>query len=153
MNKEYPVKNPISPEDKELLDKLYDVINGDQRPVLLGREGAHIDFPEPVFHLLVEIVKKMRRGQSVVLLSKNEELTTQAAADQLGVSRPHLVKLLERGEIEFHTVGSHRRVYLNHLIDYAKRRDAERSKRLRELSRKIAEEGFYESEYTGEDES
>lgn len=51
-----------SAKDRELLDKLYDVINGQERPVLLGREGAHIHFPEPVFHLLTDIVRKMHRG-------------------------------------------------------------------------------------------
>ena len=84
----------LSDQDRELLEKLYDVINGEERPVLLGREGAHVQFPEAVFHLLVEIVRRMHRGQGVAIIPRNEELTTQAAADCLGMSRPHLVKLL-----------------------------------------------------------
>lgn len=140
----------VSEHDRELLEKLYDVINGEERPVLLGREGAHIQFPEPVFHLLTEIVRKMHRGQSVVLLPENEELTTQAAANQLGSSRPYLVKLLEEGKIPFHMVGSHRRVYLKDLLAYQKKRDQERRAAMDALNKKLIDEDLYDADYTGE---
>ena len=139
-----------SPEhDRVLLEKLYEVINGNERPVLLGREGAHIQFPEPVFHMLTEIVRKMHRGQSVVILHENEELTTQAAANQLGVSRPHVVKLLEKGDIPFHMVGSHRRVYLKDVIRYQKQRDQERRAAFDALNRQLLEADLYDSDVFG----
>ncbi|MDF1813605.1 MAG: helix-turn-helix domain-containing protein [Verrucomicrobiales bacterium] len=141
-----------SPEDQELLDKLYNVINGRDRPVLLGREGAHIDFPEPVFHLLVEIVRQMRMGKSVSVVFGDDQLTTQAAADHLGVSRPFLVKLLESGEIPFHMCGTHRRVYLNDLLAYEEKRSAERRKHIDQLSDRLMDDGSYDehADYTGE---
>lgn len=141
-------KPSVSAEDRELLDKLYDVINGDERPVLLGREGAHVQFPEPVFHLLTEIVRKMHRGQSVVLLPENEELTTQAAANQLGASRPYVVKLLEDGMIPYHMVGSHRRIYLKDLLAYQKQRDRDRREALDSLNEELLEADLYDSDYT-----
>lgn len=142
---------PVSANDRELLDKLYDVINGEERPVLLGREGAHIQFPEPVFHLLTEIVRKMHRGQSVILLPENEELTTQAAANQLGTSRPYVVKLLEQGKIPFHMVGSHRRVYLKDLMTYQKKRDQERRAAMDELNQQILDADLYDAESTADE--
>ncbi len=51
-----------SEHDRELLEKLEDVINGDDRPVLLGREGAHSQFPEPLFHVLTKAVRMMASG-------------------------------------------------------------------------------------------
>lgn len=139
----------LSAEDRELLEKLEDVINGDERPVLLGREGAHIQFPEPLFHVLTKAVRMMASGQAVMLLSENEEFTTQAAANHLGMSRPHLIKLLDQGEIDFHHVGTHRRIYLKDLKDFETKRDRDRREALDALADKVIEAGLDSADYTG----
>lgn len=136
--------------DRELLEKLSDVINGHERPVLLGREGAHIQFPEPIFHILTEALRILVSGQGVTILSENEEFTTQAAANHLGMSRPHLIKLLDAGEIPFHYVGSHRRIYLKDLQAYESHRDLARRKQLDQLADRVMEAGLDSADYTGE---
>jgi excisionase family DNA binding protein len=138
-----------SEHDRELLEKLEDVINGDERPVLLGREGAHIQFPEPLFHVLTKAVRMMASGQAVILLSENEEFTTQAAANHLGMSRPHLIKLLDRDEIAFHYVGTHRRIYLKNLKEFEVKRDRSRRQSLDTLADKVIEAGLDSADYTG----
>lgn len=62
------------------------------------------------------------------------ELTTQEAADMLNVSRPFLIKLLEKGDIPFTTVGRHRRVGQRIFFAYMAERDQARSDALSELA-------------------
>ena len=120
------------------------------RPCLKGKDGTEILLPQAIFQLLVKILVDMRNGRAVVLLPEDETLTTQAAANYLGMSRQYFVTLLESGEIPFHRVGSHRRVTFKDLRDYAKKRDASRRTRLGSLFKKIKNAGLYEEAYTGE---
>ena len=143
--------NAIAPGDRALLERVQKVIDGHEGPLMIGREGAHVQVPEELFHLLTKAVRLLASGQSVTLLSENEEFTTQAAANFLGMSRPHLIKLLEQDEIPFHFVGTHRRVYLKNLKAYEKRRSLERREALDRLNEKIIAAGLYDSDYTGEE--
>ena len=113
-------------------------------PALIGAHGEKVELPDAVFRLLKDIVRNMQLGRAVVLIPENQQLTTQRAADLLGVSRPHLIKLLEAGELPHHKVGSHRRVYLRDLVDYQKRRDAERKLALYRIAKEAYEAGLYD---------
>lgn len=113
----------------------------EQLQLLLQEHGR---LPEPIYQLLMRIVSSMRKGQGVLLVPESGALTTQAAANYLGVSRPFLVGLLEEGEIPFYTVGTHRRVNMADVQAYAKKRDGDRRKRLDDLFDRIDQEGKYE---------
>ncbi|MBV7532613.1 helix-turn-helix domain-containing protein [Chitinophaga sp. sic0106] len=85
--------------------------------------GDGIEIPKSAVMLFFAILERMgSNGSFAVLFSGNdEEISTQQAAEILGVSRPFLVNLLEKGEIPFHKVGSHRRVKMEDLIKYEKK--------------------------------
>jgi excisionase family DNA binding protein len=59
----------------------------------------------------------------------------RSSAEVLSVSRPHLIKLLDRGELSFHRVGTHRRIKIEDALAYRERRDTERRATLAELTR------------------
>jgi excisionase family DNA binding protein len=113
-------------------------------PALFGSGGERLVLPDAVYRLLKEIVRNMQLGRAIVLVPENQQLTTQRAADLLGVSRPFLIRLLESGELPYHKVGSHRRIYLKDLIAYQKRRDAERKAALNRIAREAFESGLYD---------
>lgn len=52
------------------------------------------------------------------MVRQDRLMTTQEAADYLGVSRPTIVRLLERGEIPFERINTHRRVAFDDLERY-----------------------------------
>ena len=60
-------------------------------------------------------------------------LTTQQAADLLDVSRPYLIKLIEKGDIAHSMVGRHRRVKAEDVFAYKSARDKARAEALDEL--------------------
>lgn len=113
-------------------------------PALVGANGEKVELPNSVFRLLKDIVRNMKLGRAVVLIPENQQLTTQRAADLLGFSRPHLIKLLESGELRYHKAGSHRRIYLRDLVAYQKRRDAERRKALDLIAKEAHDAGLYD---------
>lgn len=121
------------------------------RPALVDSEGNRTELPEAIYEMLVHIIQRMKQGQSVVMMPEDETFTTQAAANFLGVSRQHLVNLLEDGKIPFHKTGSHRRVYFSDLKNYADQRDRNRRKTLDDLFEKVKEAGKYDNEYTGDE--
>lgn len=95
--------------------------------------------PGRVFDALLELLRHTAEGNAVTLVPVHAELTTQQAADLLNVSRPHLVKLLESGELPFHRTGRHRRIFAKDLFTYRdERREKSRQafEELAELSQK-----------------
>jgi hypothetical protein len=54
--------------------------------------------PVAALRLLLDVLTEIGAGNAVSIIPIHAELTTQDAANALGVSRPHLVRLLEQGE-------------------------------------------------------
>lgn len=86
--------------------------------VLLGPTGERVELPAELFEVLQQVAAAMEQGLAINIVPRHTELTTQEAADMLNVSRPTLVKLLEEGKIPFSKPGRHRRVRLDHLVQY-----------------------------------
>jgi excisionase family DNA binding protein len=98
-----------------------------------GEEDS-VAIPAAAAVLLERILAEMAQGNSITLMPVHAELTTQQAADLLKVSRPCLVERLEKGEIPFRLVGTHRRIRLTDVMRYKEQSDRERVEALQKLA-------------------
>jgi hypothetical protein len=64
-------------------------------PALISPAGERIELPGTVVEVLRTAVEFMSHGQTVTLIPDNQAITTQRAADILGMSRPFFIKQLE----------------------------------------------------------
>lgn len=102
-------------------------------------ETTHIEIPVTAFRFLKFILSNMAEGKAISLVPEETELSTQQAADMLNVSRPHIVKLLDKGEIPFKRVGTHRRIKLEDLERYDQQKKEKREKALAQLAKEAQE--------------
>lgn len=106
----------------------------DIRVTVDGEDTAPLVLPREAVELLAEVLAHLGAGRSVSVVPHDAELTTQQAADMLNVSRPFLIGLLNSGEIEYRTVGTHRRVSAAAVLDYRRRDDQKRRQAADELT-------------------
>lgn len=121
---ELTVLPPAEPLDD--LVAMLSRLDAEPTTTLSGPNGEHLVLPPEVFEVLRGVVEALASGQAVTVAPVHQRLTTQEAADLLGVSRPTLVKLLEAGEIPFEQPGRHRRVRLVDVLAYRERASRER---------------------------
>ena len=96
---------------------------------------ALTDLVDSLTGVIERTAELLLAGKHVRVIEDNEAMTTQEAADLLNVSRPHLVKLLETGQIpQLPKVGRHRRVARIAVLKYKRTRDALRKSALKELA-------------------
>jgi excisionase family DNA binding protein len=101
---------------------------------LVDRDGRAVEISPVMIVALEQLVRIMALGRSAVILPYEQYLSCQSAAELLGVSRPYLYQLLDRGVIPCFKVGSHRRLRFEDVIDYKLNRSSERHQALLELA-------------------
>ncbi len=100
--------------------------------------------PARALKLLVEILKATGEGKPISVVPIATEMTTQAAAELLGCSRPHIVKLVDSGKLPHTLIGRHRRVMFDDVMNYKKEMKEKQKKLIIEMMRDDEETGLYE---------
>lgn len=142
---------PVAPSPEEqraagaAVRGLYGLIERD-KPLRLTPEQhvqQTIELPPVAVSLLVRLLKDLASGHAVTLIPIHAELTTQQAADLLGVSRPFIIKQIGEGKLPYRMVGAHRRILFADFMVYRKGLIAEREGALDELAARAQEDGAY----------
>ena len=133
----------ISEQDQRDILDLYTKIRAAEAK-LVGPDGKTQLLPTNLYSFLCQVLGDLKAGKSVTILQSNAELTTVEAAKLLAVSRQFVVQLLEKNQIPFHMVGTHRRLYARDVLAFKGRRDSARRKTLDDLSRTEFEQGTYD---------
>lgn len=137
----------LPPEETEPLTRLLAAM-GDGTATLVGPDNVRQTLPDEAYRVLQDVLHAMANGLAITVMPRQTLLTTQEAADILGISRPTLVRLLESGELPHEQRGRHRRVLLTDVLDYQNRARSERDRQLDALASEAAEFGLYEDTAT-----
>src|SRR5262245_59781064 len=115
----------ISATDRREIEKLYEAIRRGKAK-LVSPDGQARLLPDSLYSFLVELIGLLNEGKSVYIVQNQAKLTTVEAAAMIGVSRQFLINMLEKNEIPYHMVGTHRRIYAQDLLHYKAKRDENR---------------------------
>lgn len=111
---------------------------------LIGPTGEQIALPQALYAVLLRAAHVLAAGDGISIMPVEATLTTQQAADILSVSRPHLIKMLESGDMPFRMVGTHRRIKLQDVLVHQRRQDEETERGLANMARLARETGTYD---------
>ncbi len=148
------VKNISRPTKEEQITarKSYDALasyleelNDNNPEIEIEETKGKIRIPLYALKLLAKILKETSHGHPLSIVPVATELTTQAAAEILGCSRPHIVKLLESGMIKFTKVGKHRRIRYEDLLNYKMEMKKQQERLINEIISSDEESGLYDS--------
>jgi excisionase family DNA binding protein len=132
-------------ESYDALASSLDQLRSEFPEIEIEETEEKIRIPVGALKLLARILKEISQGNPISIVPIATEITTQAAAELLGCSRPHVVKLLEEGKIPFTKVGKHRRIRYEDLAAYKKEMKSIQRQRIQELMELDEDSGLYDT--------
>ena len=113
-----------------IADALRQAIAGEAGDVklLLQLDGFAVSeaVPAGVVRQMSDLLDDLSEGRTVTIAPYDMPVGTEAAADMLGVSRPWLTRLIDRGDLPGARNGAKRRLRLGDLVAFRRADDARR---------------------------
>ncbi len=135
----------VASESYDALAAVIEQLHSEQSEISIEETNDKIKIPLSALKLLGDILKAMSQGKLISLVPISTELTTQAAAEFIGCSRPHLVKLLEEGKIAYTKVGKHRRIKFDDIVKYRNQMKNQQKQHIIDIMNADEETGLYDS--------
>lgn len=145
------IKRPSKQEQKVAIESYNSLVSAiehmrfDRTEIEIEETKDKIVMPIRALKLLSDVLKSMSEGKLISIVPVATEVTTQKAAEILGCSRPHLVKLLEEGKIEYTKIGKHRRIMFEDILNYKNKMKEQQKKNIIEIMNFDEELGLYDS--------
>jgi excisionase family DNA binding protein len=145
INKPSKDEQKLALESYDALASVIEQLKSENPEIEIEETEERIKIPLSALKFLGDILKAMSQGKPFSLVPVATEVTTQKAAEIIGCSRPHLVKLLEEGQIEYTKVGKHRRVKFEDVMRYKKRMKKIQKQNIIDIMTSDEELGIYDS--------
>jgi excisionase family DNA binding protein len=114
-------------------------------PQLVAADGTQVALPGQVYEILLQVVTAMNAGLAVTIAPHHLTVSTQEAADLLGVARTTLVRLLDSGAISFDKPSRHRKIKLVDLLEYRTRQRSRVEEALADMVADSERLGLYDT--------
>lgn len=135
----------IAQSSFEALSSAMAHLNTEKVDIEIEGRNDKIVLPLSALKFLEDILKNMSEGKIISIVPLATEVTTQKAAEILGCSRPHLIKILEDGEIPFTKIGRHRRIMIEDVVAYKKKMKEEQRQHIIDIMAEDEEDGLYDT--------
>ncbi|MCV7197922.1 helix-turn-helix domain-containing protein [Mycobacterium angelicum] len=142
------IVNPVPADANGLADVLsfieaHEARHGTPKPAFFlsgASEHDRVELTEQLYEVLKRVAHALSHGQSISILARDREISTQQAAEILGLSRPTVVRLIEDGELHAHVPGAVRRkLRLADVLAYREELRARRNRFITESSAEFAD--------------
>ena len=97
-------------------------LDSEQSSVSVRVGDETVALPETANRAVRSLLRDLATGVPVHVIPADAELTTQQAADLLGLSRTYVVRLIDQGSLSAHMAGTHRRLLASDVLGYRERR-------------------------------
>lgn len=148
-------RKPISPAHSSEIAELAKFVECEPAGAtrLVGPDGEAVALPEEIYRALTIVVTEMRAGDAVSVVPISQRISTQEAAELLGISRPTLIRLLDAGEIPYDQPSRHRRLQLSDVLAFRERSHTATRSALDLITAEASALGLYEDEASDDTEA
>lgn len=115
----------FQPESKATAEDLGQFLDQYESLRLMAPDGTAVALPRELQRLLTAVVHGMAHDRAITVSPTSRTMTTTEAASLLGVSRPTVVKLIDAGELPADRTGHRRKIAIEDLMAYRKKRRQE----------------------------
>lgn len=118
----------LSARQRKSIPPLGKLGQGDRLEILIRRKSGEeqvIGLPQAAAALLEYVLEHLLRGERVAVLTEDEELSVEDAAEILGISRALVVHRMDTGDLPLRYVGRQRRARLKDVLALKSKLDAQ----------------------------